>query len=282
MNYKDSFSGSKFQLLEKDKLIYIKKFYKKLNKRDLKSFKKQKSFKSFFIKNYKVQSANIKAIDKKKKLITLNYYTGLSGSELILNSDLHVYKILNFFLEKYVNNLIETSEFEIFDKKPYLIKCKEIKKKIMPKYMNLYKKIFKKISNKLNNVKINLKGKCHGDLTLSNIIVNSNLKKIILIDFLETFNESPLQDVCKLIQDLRLYWSSRRFNNTDMLRAKIFCDNLNPFELIKKPALYKILDLEMSMTLLRILPYVTENDHKTIEWLENSHDKLSYNFYKNI
>lgn len=282
MNYKDSFSGSKFQLLEKDKLIYIKKFYKKLNKRDLKSFKKQKSFKSFFIKNYKVQSANFKVIDKNKKLIILNYYTGLSGSELILNSDLHIYKILNFFLKKYVNNLIETSEFEIFDKKPYLIKCDEIKKKIIPKYMNLYKKIFKKISNKLNNVKINLKGKCHGDLTLSNIIVNSDLKKITLIDFLETFNESPLQDVCKLIQDLRLYWSSRRFNNTNMLRAKIFCDNLNPFELIKKPALYKILDLEMSMTLLRILPYITENDHKTIEWLENSHDKLSYNFYKNI
>jgi hypothetical protein len=282
MNYKDSFSGSKFQLFEQNQFIYLKKFYKKINLRDLESFKKQNNFKSYYLKNYEVQSANIKAINKKKKSIILDYYSGLSGSELILNSDIHVYNILNFFLEKYVKNLIESSEFETFDKKPYLIKCQEIKKKILPKHMNLYKKMFKKIYSKLENIRVNLKGKCHGDLTLGNIIINSDLKKIILIDFLKTFNENPLQDICKLIQDLRLYWSSRRLNKTDILRAKIFCDNIKPFIHIKKKSLYKILDLEMSMTLLRILPYVPKNDFVTINWLENSYEKLGYSFYKNI
>jgi hypothetical protein len=282
MNYKDSFSGSKFQLFEQNQFIYLKKFYKKINLRDLESFKKQNNFKSYYLKNYEVQSANIKAISKKKKSIILDYYSGLSGSELILNSDIHVYNILNFFLEKYVKNLIESSEFETFDKKPYLIKCQEIKKKILPKHMNLYKKMFKKIYSKLENIRVNLKGKCHGDLTLGNIIINSDLKKIILIDFLKTFNENPLQDICKLIQDLRLYWSSRRLNKTDILRAKIFCDNIKPFIHIKKKSLYKILDLEMSMTLLRILPYVPKNDFVTINWLENSYEKLGYSFYKNI
>ena len=148
--------------------------------------------------------------------------------------------------------------------------------------MNLYKKMFKKIYSKLENIRVNLKGKCHGDLTLGNIIINSDLKKIILIDFLKTFNENPLQDICKLIQDLRLYWSSRRLNKTDILRAKIFCDNIKPFIHIKKKSLYKILDLEMSMTLLRILPYVPKNDFVTINWLENSYEKLGYSFYKNI
>lgn len=282
MNYKDSFSGSKFELFEQNQFIYLKKFYKKINSRDLESFKKQNNFKSYNLKNYKVQSADIKVINKKKKLIILNYYSGLSGSELILNSDLHEHNILNFFLEKYVKNLIESSEFKTFDKKPYLIKCREIKKKILPKHMNLYKKIFKKIYSNLDNVKVNLKGKCHGDLTLSNIIINSDLKKIILIDFLKTFNENPLQDICKLIQDLRLYWSSRRLNKTNILRAKIFCDNIKPFMHIKKESLYKILDLEMSMTLLRILPYVPKNDFETIKWLETSHEKLGYSFYKKI
>lgn len=282
MNYKDSFSGSKFQLFEQNQFIYLKKFYKKINSRDLESFKKQKNFKSYNLKNYKVQSANIKVINKKKNLIILNYYSGLSGSELILNSDLHVHNILNFFLEKYVKNLIKSSKFETFDKKPYLNKCREIKKKILPKHMSLYKKIFKKIYSNLDNVKVNLKGKCHGDLTLSNMIVNSDLKNIILIDFLKTFNENPLQDICKLIQDLRLYWSSRRLNKTNILRAKIFCDNIKPFMHIKKKSLYKILDLEMSMTLLRILPYVPKNDFETIKWLETSHEKLGHSFYKNI
>jgi hypothetical protein len=282
MNYKDSFSGSKFQLFEQNQFIYLKKFYKKINLRDLESFNKQKKFKSYYLKNYEVQSANIKAINKKKKSIILDYYSGLSGSELILNSDIHVFNILNFFLEKYVKNLIESSEFETFDKKPYLIKCQEIKKKILPKHMYLYKKMFKKIYSKLENIRVNLKGKCHGDLTLGNIIINSDSKKIILIDFLKTFNENPLQDICKLIQDLRLYWSSRRLNKTDILRAKIFCDNIKPFIHIKKKSLYKILDLEMSMTLLRILPYVPKNDFVTINWLENSYEKLGYSFYKNI
>ena len=282
MDYKDSFSGSKFQLFERHQNIYIKKFYKNINNRDLKSFEKQRDFKNYYIKKYRVQSAKIDKIDIKKKIIILNYYSGLSGSELILNSDLAIHKILDFFLKEYVQNLIDTSKFEKFNKKPYLVKCNEIKKKILPNHMYLYEKMFKKIYSKLNGIKINLIGKCHGDLTLSNIIINQDKKKIILIDFLKTFKETPLQDICKLIQDLRLYWSSRRFNATNMLRAQIFCNNINPFLSIKKPQLYKILDLEMSMTLLRILPYVTKNDFETIKWLEVSFDKLGYSFYKSI
>jgi len=189
---------------------------------------------------------------------------------------------LNSFLKGYVQKLIETSEIEKFNAKPYLVKCIKIKKKILPKHMFLYKKIIKKIYSKLNRIKINFKGSCHGDLTLSNVIINRDEKKIILLDFLNTFKETPLQDICKLIQDLRLYWSSRRLNKTNMLRAKIFCDNINPFIFIKKTPFYEILDLEMSMTLLRILPYVPENDFETIKWLEVSFDKLGYSFYKSI
>ena len=68
MNYKDSFSGSKFQLFEQNRFIYLKKFYKKINSRDLESFKKQKNFKNYNLKDYKVQSADIKVINKKKKI----------------------------------------------------------------------------------------------------------------------------------------------------------------------------------------------------------------------
>ena len=282
MDYKDSFSGSKFQLFERKQKIYIKKFYKNISERDLKSFQKQQNFKSYFIKKYQVQSASIEKIDITRKVITLNYYTGLSGSELILNGDIVIHKILNSFLKGYVQKLIETSEIEKFNAKPYLVKCIKIKKKILPKHMFLYKKIIKKIYSKLNRIKINFRGSCHGDLTLSNIIINGDEKKIILLDFLNTFKETPLQDICKLVQDLRLYWSSRRLNKTNMLRAKIFCDNINPFLSIKKTPFYEILDLEMSMTLLRILPYVPENDFETIKWLEVSFDKLGYSFYKSI
>ena len=118
MNYVDSFSGSKFELFEKNKSIYIKKFYKKINDRDLLSFEKQKNFQSYNLGEYIVQSADIKEIDKDKKFITLNYYSGLSGSELILNGDLQIHKFLNLFLKSYIKNLIDTSKYEKFHKEP--------------------------------------------------------------------------------------------------------------------------------------------------------------------
>ena len=42
MDYKDSFSGSKFELVQSNKNIYIKKFYKIIGNRDLYSFEKKK------------------------------------------------------------------------------------------------------------------------------------------------------------------------------------------------------------------------------------------------
>ena len=55
--------------------------------------------------------------------------------------------------------------------------------------MFLYKKIVRKIYSKLDKIKINFRGSCHGDLTLSNIIINRD-KKIILLDFLNTFERN--------------------------------------------------------------------------------------------
>ena len=42
--------------------------------------------------------------------------------------------------------------------------------------MFLFKKMYKKIYSKLSSIQINLRGSCHGDLTLSNIIINSKKK----------------------------------------------------------------------------------------------------------
>jgi aminoglycoside phosphotransferase (APT) family kinase protein len=49
---------------------------------------------------------------------------------------------------------------------------------------------------------------CHGDLTLENIIVAPD-KKLYLIDFLDSFYNSWLMDLAKLLQDLELGWSFR-------------------------------------------------------------------------
>jgi len=48
-------------------------------------------------------------------------------------------------------------------------------------------------------------GDCHGDLTLSNMLFKH--QQLYLIDFLDCFVESPLQDIVKLRQDTLFGWS---------------------------------------------------------------------------
>lgn len=50
-------------------------------------------------------------------------------------------------------------------------------------------------------------GQCHGDFTLSNMLFANNTR-IYLIDFLDSFLESPFIDYVKLRQDTRFYWSA--------------------------------------------------------------------------
>jgi serine/threonine protein kinase len=49
-------------------------------------------------------------------------------------------------------------------------------------------------------------GQCHGDLTLLNILVDSYNRKMCLLDFLDCFVESLLQDIAKLLQEFKHYW----------------------------------------------------------------------------
>lgn len=48
-------------------------------------------------------------------------------------------------------------------------------------------------------------GTCHGDFTLSNMIFGDD--RIYLVDFLDSFIESPIIDLVKLRQDTFFYWS---------------------------------------------------------------------------
>jgi tRNA A-37 threonylcarbamoyl transferase component Bud32 len=50
---------------------------------------------------------------------------------------------------------------------------------------------------------------CHGDLTLSNVLVSAAGDRIALIDFLDSFVLSPVLDMVKLRQDTLLGWSIR-------------------------------------------------------------------------
>lgn len=118
-------------------------------------------------------------------------------------------------------------------------------------------------------------GTCHGDLTLSNILFNGN--NYYLIDFLDSFIETPLQDIVKIRQDTAYYWSQMMYTKKyDSVRLRIIFDKIdktldsyfaNKYEWYR--ANYKTLQL---MNILRILPYAKEES--VITYLKKTLNRL--------
>lgn len=113
---------------------------------------------------------------------------------------------------------------------------------------------------------------CCGDLTLENIIIDSN-GRVFLIDLLDSFYNSWMIDIAKLLQDLELSWSYRKDKKVDYdlnLRLAIakqaLLENLvtleNSNEIIS--SIYHLLLLNV----LRIYPYTKDKD--TFYFLDKS------------
>ena len=114
-------------------------------------------------------------------------------------------------------------------------------------------------------------GTCHGDLTFSNILFNGN--NYYLIDFLDSFIESPLLDIVKLRQDTAWLWSPLMYIHPyDAIRLQIAFGKIDSAldEYFTKHypwygAYYSQLQL---MNFLRILQYA--NDTKVIDYLKQT------------
>lgn len=112
-------------------------------------------------------------------------------------------------------------------------------------------------------------GLSHGDLTFSNILFNGN--NYYLIDFLDSFIETPLQDIVKIRQDTAHRWSQLMYTKPyDEVRLHIICDKIdqeidtyfsNKYQWYRD--YYQVMQL---MNILRILPYAYEQ--KVIEYLK--------------
>ena len=69
-------------------------------------------------------------------------------------------------------------------------------------------------------------GMCHGDLTFSNILFNGN--NYYLIDFLDSFIESPLLDIVKIRQDTAYLWSTLMYHKPfDKVRVHIISEKID-------------------------------------------------------
>lgn len=120
-------------------------------------------------------------------------------------------------------------------------------------------------------------GKCHGDLTFSNILFNGN--NYYLIDFLDSFIESPLLDIVKIRQDSAYLWSKLMFEgNYDEIRLKIVANKIDKeiVHFASQYEWYSYYSLFQLMNFLRVLQYAKEE--KVIHYLKHIINKLLHEF----
>jgi len=252
-------SGSNLKLELKNDIFYVKKISK--DKRFENQIIKQLNFnEDLFFSKPKIYS--FESIDD-EYICNMEYIKGIDPMIYFCNSSS---KDLDIFCDKiiyFINNQINLSKFEKFNIKILIDKLELINIDTA-----LKNKIFDYINKKYINKSILIPvGSCHGDFTLSNMLF---LEKVYLIDFLDSFYESPIQDIVKIRQDTKYYWITKIYDSKkdiDFLKIKI---NLNYID--KKLTnyfdnffwykdLYNIFQL---FNMIRIIPYLNYNKDKEI------------------
>ena len=140
----------------------------------------------------------------------------------------YLIKALEYFLEKeiatsatsLVPSSVLTDKFTDVKKKTLANKALENDKEIAG-LLEKSEGIFNNIGDMILPV-----GRCHGDLTFSNILFNGN--NYYLIDFLDSFIESPMLDIVKLRQDTAYRWSQLMYTKAfDDIRLRIVFEKID-------------------------------------------------------
>jgi thiamine kinase-like enzyme len=116
---------------------------------------------------------------------------------------------------------------------------------------------------------------CHGDLTLENIIIRDG--ELYLIDFLDSFYNSWMIDVAKILQDIECFWSYRHEPRSLNLHVRAVALKYLLTTYIRsrhggEEYLVMVYNL-LLLNLLRILPYT--KDEETLKYLYGEIDRLT-------
>lgn len=98
------------------------------------------------------------------------------------------------------------------------------------------------------------------------IDTESNPRKLILFDFMETYIDTPMQDIAKLRQDTHHHWTLQRypgeFNETRVYQRLALLDTTIAYMFATERYGYSLFQF---MNLIRILPYA--KDRTTVEYV---------------
>lgn len=265
-----SHSHDHLKIIDYQGLTCVKKIFFSDIERSKKNIMKQINFESINAGGINISSASTISFTQDSECLNLimPYVDGITGDMLPTYLSKEAASRLSSALSSLLLLELNTSQEIHISKRIFVDKIIDVHgktkdselKKIIGESVDLIKKLPEQILFPM--------GSCHGDLTLSNIIF-SPVSGIILIDFLETYLDSPIQDVVKLKQDFDYGWSFRHMSKPAQVKASIFCDKNYPLAIKQIERLYPMqVELMMLMVLARIAPYI--KDETTKNWLVSS------------
>ncbi|NQU81209.1 MAG: phosphotransferase [Bacteroidetes bacterium] len=270
-------SGCKLEILKPDNCYFVKKISgsTSYNLRLKKQCEKQNAFANKNDECHPFYAPRINGYNfpsnKGLAEFSMEYLPGEIYSEFLERCTVNQLNTLidEFFL--FLQKAIDNSVDEHIDKQIFLTKINSINQALHQKKIHnpVFKNVIEFLTTNILSAQLPI-GFCHGDLTLSNIIISDN--KVYLIDFLDTFIESPLLDIVKIRQDTKFYWSLLLGKNTanyqrlKIIQALKYFDNkiVKRFSSLSSYSTwYEYLE---KLNLMRILPYL--NDKKEIDFVE--------------
>lgn len=257
-------SGCKVTLIAGDSLYVSKSCAtKQYNFRLKKQCQKQR----MFIKSEKVLTPKILnyGYDNELFYFDMQYIKAKTMAEYV--NDISIIEISDYIKCLFASLYFENEKISDNTSKIFIHKIRTLKQSLLN--FNELDEAFKILEN-FNWSKIP-KTPCHGDLTLENILITPD-KKLYLIDFLDSFYNSWMIDIAKLLQDLELKWSFRHKTITSNMELRLLVAKEALIEEILKlengeeklNAIYHILLLNV----IRIYPYA--KDKATIDFLDKA------------
>lgn len=276
-------SGCNIEIVKRNNSIYLEKstYDKKYVKRLYNQATKQKEASKNEYQYIRVPEIFDIEINNDKMVMRMEYVYSRNFIDHFENAG---FEQINYFIKAFdlfIRREVENSEMKNLSFDIISDKWKDVKIKISDnKYISSdmeVNKIVKEVDNILkdNSEEICIPvGVCHGDLTFSNILFNGN--NYYLIDFLDSFIESPIMDMVKLRQDTAHLWSPLMYTgNYDSTRLNIICNKIDN-ELDKCFRKYdwycKYYNIFQLLNFMRILQYA--HDEKVIKYLKNEINDL--------
>lgn len=250
-------SGSKLEIIEQGNKLVLRKFSINSMRLVLQAEKQERYWGIIINESELAPFFRVPEIYKTTlDYVDMQFCNGISLLDVIAEKDISVLDIILDHIFKLLQWEFDISKQNWLNKGVLENKVADLRSKIQDG----------KIYDILMDVEANLVGVevctgiCHGDFTFSNMLFSD---KIILLDFLDSFIETPIIDLTKLMQEVRLRWSLiTNSDGRDVTKLNIGYDYLEEkFEprldkFIKDNALYpQTVYFFYLLTLIRILPY---------------------------